>query len=295
MEGALSIWHEHRLQTPDLRIVWYDAGTGPDVLFINGGPGDDHRYMRPLAEAFVPDFHCVLYDQRGTGASQLEQQDADTLHVDRFLEDVDWLRRELRTAQLRLVGRSWGATLALMYTEKYPEHVERAALVGLGPLSPELAAVARANVLRPLSGPEREAFAALAARRRSALDMDDLNAAALAHIEQVTRYGVRSMVYSTEVATTFAQQFRETYSHNPRVNRYVQTSINFAQLWADLSRISAQVLIVYGHQDFEPIVQAYLLKELVPHVRIELLNESGHLPWLEQPDAFYRGLRAFLP
>jgi proline iminopeptidase len=288
------MWREHTLLTSDLPLAWYEAGSGAAVLFISGGPGDDHRYLRPVAQVLVPHFRCVLYDQRGTGASVLGRLDADTLNVNRFLEDIDRLRAELGTLRLRLVGHSWGATLALLYSARYPQQVERVALVGLGPLSTEFADVARANVLRPLSTAEREAFAALTARRRIALETGDLEAAAQAHIEQVTKFGVRSALYSAEAAAKFEEQFRATYSHNPLVNRQVMSSVDFPRLWAELDRVTARLLVLYGHQDFEPVVQAYVLRQHLPNTRISLLNECGHVPWLEQPEAFYRELLGFL-
>ncbi len=50
------------------------------------------------------------------------------------------------TPRLRLIGHSWGATLALLYSARYPQQVDRAVLVSLGPLSSELATPAQANM-----------------------------------------------------------------------------------------------------------------------------------------------------
>jgi proline iminopeptidase len=115
-----------------------------------------------------------------------------------------------------------------------------------------------------------------------------------AHIELVTTLYVRSWFYSREAAAAFAEQFKANYSHNPRVGEYVLPSVDFAQLWARLGNISVPLLVLYGYQDFEPVVQAYLLKERLPSTRVRLLNECGHVPWLEQPEAFYRELLDFL-
>jgi pimeloyl-ACP methyl ester carboxylesterase len=71
-------------------------------------------------------------------------------------------------------------------------------------------------------------------------------------------------------------------------------SYRSARVGLPLGRITAPVLIVYGYQDFEPITQAYLLREQLPHAQLCLLNECGHLPWLEQPELFYTALTEFL-
>ncbi len=54
------------------------------------------------------------------------------------------------------------------------------------------------------------------------------------------------------------------------------------------------MLVVHGYQDFEPVTQAYTLRELVPQTRIAFLNECGHVPWLEQPDRLLEVLLPFL-
>jgi proline iminopeptidase len=148
-------WREHVLPIPDGTLAWYDAGAGPTVVWINGGPGDDHHYLRTVAAPFTARLRCVLYDQRGCGGSRLERLDAATLDVARFVADLEALRDALGEERLRLVGHSWGATLALLYAAAHPECTERVALVGMGPTDDEMDAVAAANLLKPLSAAER--------------------------------------------------------------------------------------------------------------------------------------------
>ena len=137
-------WQEHALPLPDHNLAWYELGSGPTVIGLSGGPGDDHAYLRPVAEPLASRFHWVLYDQRGTGRSVLKRLVEETLHPDRFVEDLEALRTHLGEERVSLVGHSWGANLALLYSAAYPDRVERAALVALGPLDAELAAVAAA-------------------------------------------------------------------------------------------------------------------------------------------------------
>jgi proline iminopeptidase len=60
-------WTEHLLPTPDGELAWYETGSGAPLVFLHGGPGDDHRYMKALAEPLADHFRCILYDQRGSG------------------------------------------------------------------------------------------------------------------------------------------------------------------------------------------------------------------------------------
>jgi proline iminopeptidase len=74
------MWQEHSLPIPDGRLLWCDSGRGPCVVFLHGGPGDEHRSLRSLAEPFTGHYRCVLYDQRGSGGPAFER-----------LDDIPWI------------------------------------------------------------------------------------------------------------------------------------------------------------------------------------------------------------
>jgi proline iminopeptidase len=287
-------WREHRLNTPDVALAWYEAGEGRPVVFVNGGPGDDHRYLRLLAAPLTASVRCVLYDQRGTGGSRVARLDAATLHVARHCADIDALRARLGVERVALVGHSWGATLALLYGTLYPERVARLALIAPGPLRAELDVVAEANILQPLSAAEREEYRRLRARRREALAAGDLDTCREIHLRLVTGLMLRSLVYAPEAAARFAAAFRAGYAHNSLMNRLTTASLDRERLWDELPRVTAPALILYGRQDFEPIAQAYELRERLPQLEIRLINECGHVPWLDQPEAVTRELLRFL-
>src|SRR5262245_598285 len=106
---STGVWREHMLPRPDVHLAWYDAGSGPPVVFLHGGPGVDHVLLRPVAEPYAAAFRCVLYDQRGEGRSRLARVDAETCHVDRHVDDLEAVRAALGADRPRLVGHSWAA------------------------------------------------------------------------------------------------------------------------------------------------------------------------------------------
>jgi proline iminopeptidase len=290
-------WQEHILPLPDgVPLAWYELGSGPTVLGLSGGPGDDHTYLRPVVEPLASQFHWILYDQRGTGCSVLEQQDGVTLQPDRLVEDLETLRIHLGQERVRLVGHSWGANLALLYSATYPDHVERVALVGLGPLDDELGAVASANLMKPLSPAERREHSLLSKQLDLAVEENDLDRMAELHMRRLVFFA-RGAFYSPEKATQFVKDYRSADAHrklNYRMNRLVSASYRKMPIWDRLDRVSAPLLVLYGYQDFGPITQAYRIRERIPRTRICFLNQCGHEPWLEQPEAFYRELEEFL-
>jgi len=286
-------WKHHFLTMPDLNLAWYEVGEGPTIVLVNGGPGDDHSYLRPVAGVLATRFHCVLYDQRGTGLSHLDRLDEQTLNVDRQVDDLEALRMALGLERLALVGHSWGANLALLYGAVYPERLARAALVSMGPLDEPLGAVASANLLRPLSREEREERANLHLERKIALRQGDFETVRVAH-KALMRLNVRGWFYSPEKAEQFLSFYFQMSDTSWVVNEYVNASYKRVPVWDTLARINSPVLVIYGYQDFEPVTMAYLLQQRMSSVEMVLLNECGHIPWLEQPDLFYNELTRFL-
>ena len=91
------------------------------MIFLHGGPGAGCKpYHRQF---FDPDrYRIVLFDQRGAGRStplgELSANDTQAL-----IEDVERIRDRLSINQWLVFGGSWGAALALLYAETYPERI----------------------------------------------------------------------------------------------------------------------------------------------------------------------------
>ena len=107
------------------QVFFMEAGSkdGKPVLVFHGGPGGASRLRH--AEAFDRrKFRVVIFDQRGCGRSQpsgetAHNTTADLLHdAARLLDFLDIKEKVI------LLGGSWGATLALLFAEKYPERVK---------------------------------------------------------------------------------------------------------------------------------------------------------------------------
>ena len=62
-----------------------------------------------------------------------------------------------------------------------------------------------------------------------------------------------------------------------------------------LGEIDAPTLIVVGRDDFvTPPSQARTLREGISHSALIVLERSGHMPWLEEPDAFFGAIRGWV-
>jgi proline iminopeptidase len=101
------------------RIVGADR-PGTPLLCLHGGPGMPHDYLEPLADLAVTR-PVVFYDQLGCGRSD-RPADESLWTVDRFVEELATVQRELGLDRPHLFGNSWGGWLALQYTlDRRPE------------------------------------------------------------------------------------------------------------------------------------------------------------------------------
>ncbi len=120
----------HLVQGPH-RIHVEQCGNpgGVPVLFLHGGPGSG---CRPCHRQFFDPahYHIILFDQRGAGRSRPHGllEDNDTGHL---LGDMEAIRERLGLERWLLFGGSWGATLALLYAQKWPERVSGLILRGV--------------------------------------------------------------------------------------------------------------------------------------------------------------------
>jgi proline iminopeptidase len=119
------------LELDDGHSIYFEQSgniKGLPIIFLHGGPGsgcnENHRrYFDPEK------YRIIIFDQRGCHRSKpngcIENNDTQKL-----LADIDSIRRKLGIDKLILFGGSWGATLALLYAEEYPQNVAAMVLRG---------------------------------------------------------------------------------------------------------------------------------------------------------------------
>lgn len=105
-----------------------DGNEAIPAIFIHGGPGGTHAGFAGLL-GLADERPVILYDQLGSGKSDRPDNPAHW-QIDRYIEELDAVRRASGAEKVHLIGHSWGAAVALEYTAKYPGHVASTALSG---------------------------------------------------------------------------------------------------------------------------------------------------------------------
>ena len=126
------------------------GGSGTPVVFLHS-VGTSRWSFRPLLKRLGTDLRGIAYDLRGHGSAQAPAQ---TLSVDRWVEDLRELVDSLGLSQIHLAGLSLGGRIALVFADRYPERLHRLSLLSPPPSDPDLFR-ARARALRE-SGAESQ-------------------------------------------------------------------------------------------------------------------------------------------
>jgi proline iminopeptidase/L-proline amide hydrolase len=119
-------------------------GPKPPVLFIHGGPGstfDNFLEALPLAQ----DRAVILYDQLDSGYSD-RPNDPRNWRVERFVGEIEAIRKALGIERWHIAGSSWGGTLALEYGAL--RLASTASVTIMNPLVSTQSWIADANALR---------------------------------------------------------------------------------------------------------------------------------------------------
>ena len=274
-----------------VKLYYRIVGSGNEpVVLIHGGPGFTSDYLADDLAPMARDHSLLVYDQRGIGRSTLVS-DSTALAAERYVEDLEAIRKHFGLEQLTLFGHSWGVAPAALYAMQYPERVRRMILVGTIP--PERSGLVRA-------------FEALAAARDSATlrRMADLSRIRETKPDDLAACREYYELWFTPFFGTKAAASRmkgnvcagssESLKNKPNVDRFTFASLGNWNWLPSLSRVPAPTLIIQGQLDPLPIEDARRWAAAMPNARLLELKGVGHFPYVEAPEAFYAAVDQFL-
>lgn len=284
-------------KTTGVPLYWCSYGDvrGGRFLVLHGGPGAHHDYLLPqmLRLGSAPDGRprdLLFYDQRGGGRSRSDDREKEGyLGWQTHVADLDRVISELDFAPVTIVGYSWGGLLALLYAResvagRAAGAASRLILIDPAPITRRFRMQFEEEFARRQAGPEvqrlREELATSGLRDR------DLDA-----------YRHRS--FELSVAGYFANP-RAAMDLTPfrvtgRVQQAVWESLGDYDLLADrdFKRISTPMLIVHGKQDPIPVASSEACASAL-HASLVVIDQCGHVPYVEQPDALFAAIEEFL-
>ena len=271
-------------------VTTYSYGSGAEVVFLlNGGPGLPCDYLRdphlPLVER---GYRVVTYDQLGCGASD-KPDDPGLWTIERYVEEVETVRRALDLGEIHLLGHSWGGWLAIDYGIAYPHNLRTAILENTCADMPHM--ISELERHRAALGPETVAMM----QRHEAegtLDHPEYEAAItiLNH-----RHVCRLAEWPAAVQRSLDDWNMNVYGVMQGPNEFLFTgNLKDWNRLAEMHRIAVPALITVGRHDELSPACALKMKLALPDARLRVFPNSAHMPFHEEPDDYMAVLTSFL-
>ena len=248
------------------RLSYEVAGSGlRTIIFIHDG-FTDMRVWDEIWPVLGHEYRVVRYDRRGHGRTPESSRPYSAV------DDIASLVVELGIARAVIVAGSDGADLALGFALAHPAQVEQLVLV-----SPRVA-----------GGPPSPSTDARISANNAALASGDVATSIGLWVND--RYIVNGPNRS---ARARLRSILETSPHDLN-NRDSQDRAR-ASVLPRLSGVSAPTLILYGARDMPDILPVSRAIQLaLPGARLDPVQGSGHLIYLDEPEIFAAAVLAFV-
>jgi proline iminopeptidase len=258
------------------------AEDAPVLVILHGGPGvgdcrDQVRDYGPLAD----EFRLVFYDARGSGRSE----DKPPYTHEQWVADVDELTRQLGIETFALLGHSYGGIVAQEYAVAGGERLRQLILVDTAASTVENEASIRRALEAKLPGIEEDWLRKLFEGR---VDSDE------------EMHGMWEALLPLYFDGPFdpalpKQMADDTYFHHATHNFAFSVNNPNYDVRDRLPAVDVPTLVICGGNDWiTPLAKSKEIVSLIAGSRLEVFDNSGHMPMLEEPEKFITILRGFL-
>ncbi len=268
-----------------------DGEAGLPIFLVHGVPSASFRW-RPVQELISPYLRTHAYDIIGMGKSDKPRQGWDyTFEND--AHQMAALMDHWGFERMVICGDDWGGGIALTFAALYPERTEL--LIAVNPVCldiwpvPEIEAVGRAHFIED----DAEFLAAMSdlpakmAQTLRTMIHKPWKLTALDQREYVEQFqtidyakGGSQILGNAGYATLKLDGIRSLAARAASMNTSWTIDL-------DYTAITAPTMILWGSRDIflDPSARFRLKNEIVnAPVRVQLVEEAGHLPGVERPE-----------
>jgi 3-oxoadipate enol-lactonase len=247
------------------RLYYEECGSAPQaVLLVHDGVLDSSVWDDVWPE-FCKHFHAIRYDRRGYGRSPAATQG----HY--ATDDLGSILRHLKLKHVAIVGSSHGGEISINFTLDHPEMVEQLVLVGavVGGMPYTKHFLERGDALgKPLEKGDVQGAIAAAAKDK----------------------------YLTAPGSDAARKrMADILLANPQDLTHPELELPVRPALPRLGEIHIPTPLVIGDADIPDVhVHAGAIEAGIPRSRLVVINDVGHLMYLEKPTEFSQIVIGFL-
>ncbi|MEQ8706793.1 MAG: alpha/beta hydrolase [Phaeodactylibacter sp.] len=265
--------------------IYYELyGGGAPVVIINGGPGLNSNGFQDLALSLSERYQVILYDQRGTGQSNMKEVSPENITMDLMAADLEALRKHLGYQEWTVLGHSFGGILGNYYTAKYPAAVR--AMIASASGGIDLGLLTNYDITRQMTEVQRDSFMYWTAQLSSGDTSERVREKRLAFMATAYLYDDR---YAPKVAERLGQS-------NRQINQLIWQNLQRIQYDVREAATAFQkpVLIIQGEQDVILPQTGKAARDAFPNSTWVLMPECGHYGWIDQPALYFKSIHAFM-
>ncbi len=259
--------------------LWYEVeGSGRPCLVCHGGLGVDHGLYRSTMGHLADRCEVVWYDHRGNGRSGRPSRE--TLTMEQLADDAADLLAHLGLGPAVVVAHSYGGFVAQELVFRHPDAVAALILVATGPGQLGTGEVeGEDGEGAPMADDLVAAFSTVPG---SDAEMRAVFSAVLPHY--VRRFD----------ATRLQSDFENTVVSVDAMVRGFEVLAEWSSV-DRLATITVPTLVLGGRDD--PVMswpQQVRIAKRVSGAELELIDESSHFVWLDDPEHFWSTVDSFL-
>jgi pimeloyl-ACP methyl ester carboxylesterase len=268
-------------------VAYIDEGSGPPVLLLHGCPFHAYEW-RDIIPRLSPRYRVIAPDLLGLGDTMVRLSDDYRLPNDVTM--LVGLMDALGIGAADVVGHDHGGATLQLLMGSHPERIRRAVLTNAEaydqwPSKPELPYLKL--VVNPVLGP----FFRFALQNSSWVQREVFSVAV--HKQEA---------FTDEVLLAYTRQHTSSAARWKRLQRFFRWQLdpehNRVTLAAvdGMRRFEHPTLVLWGRQDenFGPAIAERLASDIPGTVGVTYLEESAHMPFQEEPEAYSEALLAFL-
>ena len=274
----------------NVRLFYRRIEQGSRVaVLLHGGPGSNMNGVWPDLEPLGEGRTVVMYDQRGSGRSDIVR-DAARLRAADHVGDLEALRARLGIEKFTLIGESWGAGLAILYAGEHPDRVDR--LLLLGPMPPSRAIMNRRIGESAPANDFRRRLADVARTMSTSPDP-------IATCREFFSVYLKQFFVTPEAMTRRRNSSCDAPAESVRnyfvVNDATLSSLGDYDFRPVLARLTMPAMVIEGDKSIPSTVEsARVIAGALENATLVLVPGAGHFPQVERPDIFFPTVEAFL-
>ena len=263
-------------------VAYREAGEGPVIVLVHGITSTSATWERVMP-ALAKRFTVIAPDLLGHGGSAKPRGD---YSLGAYASGVRDLLITLGHERATFVGHSLGGGVAMQLAYQFPERCERLVLIDSGGLGSEVNLLLRSATLpgaefvlpllasQPLLNAGRgvgRLFGRLGLRVHT-----DIEEMARGHASLADREARAAFVHTLR---TIMDPAGQRVNANDRL--YLAEQVPFLIIWGRRDRII-------------PVAHAHVAHEHVPSSRLEIFEDAGHFPHVDDPQRFIEVLEDFV-